>query len=77
MSETNTAPVMNASQRSQTPTLPIAVTLGDASGIGPEIVLKACAQLGGQYEHLVIGDRQWIAREAAGREAAKAPVRLK
>jgi len=66
MSGTHTAsPLMNPSQANPTAPLPIAVTLGDASGIGPEIVLKACAQLTRQYELLVIGDRQWIAREAA------------
>jgi 4-hydroxythreonine-4-phosphate dehydrogenase len=58
------SPLMNPSQPSATAPLPIAVTLGDASGIGPEIVLKACAELAGKYELLVIGDRQWIAREA-------------
>jgi 4-hydroxythreonine-4-phosphate dehydrogenase len=54
----NTPASPHASER------PIAVTLGDASGIGPEIVLKACQQLGPKANLLIIGDRDWITREA-------------
>ncbi|MEN9774984.1 MAG: 4-hydroxythreonine-4-phosphate dehydrogenase 2 [Pseudomonadota bacterium] len=43
----------------------IGLTLGDASGIGPEIVLKACAALSAEFDLRVIGDRRWLAREAA------------
>lgn len=43
---------------------PIGISFGDASGIGPEIVLKACASLAGEIDLLVIGDREWLTREA-------------
>src|SRR5690606_31127144 len=47
-------------------TRPIAITMGDPCGIGPEIVLKACADasLGGLALR-VVGDARWLAREAA------------
>lgn len=44
---------------------PIAITMGDACGIGPEIVLKACADRSLQVPLRVIGDARWLAREAA------------
>lgn len=47
---------------------PIAVTLGDPNGIGPEIVLKACAAPGLEpalrERLLVVGDPALLAREA-------------
>jgi 4-hydroxythreonine-4-phosphate dehydrogenase len=51
-----------------TPPPPVAITMGDACGIGPEIVLKACAALariGGAPRVLVYGDPGLLAREAA------------
>jgi len=45
--------------------LPIAVTMGDACGIGPEIVLKACADPSLATPLRVAGDARWLAREAA------------
>lgn len=77
-----TSPVMSSDLPSSGPppsgppppdTLPIAVTLGDPNGIGPEIVLKACARReadGGLEEALrkrllVVGDPAVLAREAA------------
>jgi 4-hydroxythreonine-4-phosphate dehydrogenase len=48
--------------------LPVAITMGDACGIGPEIVLKACATLGrrpGAAMPLVYGDPGVLARQAA------------
>jgi len=44
---------------------PIGLTFGDASGIGPEIVLKACAALSAEFDLRVIGDKRWLEREAA------------
>jgi 4-hydroxythreonine-4-phosphate dehydrogenase len=55
----------NASLLPSNASRPIALSFGDASGIGPEIVLKACAQLGREHNLLVVGDREWLAREAA------------
>jgi 4-hydroxythreonine-4-phosphate dehydrogenase len=43
---------------------PIGLTLGDPAGIGPEIVLKSCARLAGEFPLAVIGDPGWIAAEA-------------
>jgi hypothetical protein len=43
---------------------PIAITLGDACGIGPEIVLKAFAT-GLPAPCVVVGDAAFLAREAA------------
>ncbi|MDT3678627.1 MAG: 4-hydroxythreonine-4-phosphate dehydrogenase PdxA [Burkholderiaceae bacterium] len=45
--------------------LPLVVTMGDACGIGPEIVLKACADRSLAAPLRVVGDAQWLAREAA------------
>jgi 4-hydroxythreonine-4-phosphate dehydrogenase len=47
----------------QVSTRPIAITLGDACGIGPEIVLKAFAS-GLSVPAVVIGDPSFLAREA-------------
>ncbi len=54
---------------------PIAVTMGDACGIGPEIVLKACADPSLAGPLLVVGDPDWFAREAA-RLSLPPPARL-
>jgi 4-hydroxythreonine-4-phosphate dehydrogenase len=56
--------------------LPIALTMGDPCGIGPEIVLKACAALAGAAGApalLVYGDAGVLEREAA---ALALPVRI-
>jgi 4-hydroxythreonine-4-phosphate dehydrogenase len=72
---------MTASPRApaQPPRAPIAVTIGDPCGIGPEIVLKACADLRLAPELrerlLVVGDRGLLAREAA-RLRLPMPARL-
>ena len=72
-----TSPVMSSGGPPSAPlsadALPIAVTLGDPNGIGPEIVLKACAQReadggladGLRKRLLVVGDPAVLAREAA------------
>ncbi len=39
--------------------------MGDACGIGPEIVLKACADPPPGIELRVVGDARWLEREAA------------
>ncbi|RPH60173.1 MAG: 4-hydroxythreonine-4-phosphate dehydrogenase PdxA, partial [Burkholderiales bacterium] len=44
---------------------PIAITLGDPCGIGPEIVLKACADRSVALPLRVVGDTGLLAREAA------------
>ena len=48
--------------------LPIALTLGDPAGIGPEIVLKACADPALEPELrdrlLVVGDPVLVARDS-------------
>jgi len=44
---------------------PIAITLGDPCGIGPEIVLKACADRSIAVPLRVVGDAGMLAREAA------------
>ncbi len=43
---------------------PIAITIGDACGIGPEIVLAACAERSLPMPLRVIGDTALLAREA-------------
>jgi len=48
-----------------TDSLPLVVTMGDACGIGPEIVLKACADRSLDVPLRVVGDAHWLAREAA------------
>ena len=62
-----------------TDTVPIAVTMGDACGIGPEIVLKACAAratVPGAPTLVVYGDPGVLAREARalGLDAEPVPV---
>jgi len=54
---------------------PIALTLGDPCGIGPEIVLKACADRSITTPLRVIGDAGLLAREAA-RLGLGLPARL-
>jgi 4-hydroxythreonine-4-phosphate dehydrogenase len=54
---------MNAARRAEAPP-PIAITLGDACGIGPEIILKAFAA-GLPAPCIVIGDAGLLARESA------------
>ena len=44
---------------------PIAITIGDACGIGPEIVLAACADRSLSMPLRVVGDGALLAREAA------------
>jgi len=50
----------------------IAVTMGDPAGIGPEVIVKALAQLGGAAEWIVVGHEPVM--RAAGLPAA-IPVR--
>jgi 4-hydroxythreonine-4-phosphate dehydrogenase len=38
--------------------------MGDPAGIGPEIVLKACQQLAGEIDLVVVGDPVWLNRES-------------
>lgn len=54
-------------------TAPIAITMGDACGIGPEIVLKACAALDPAVPRVVYGDPGVLARQA---EALRLPLRV-
>jgi hypothetical protein len=44
--------------------LPVAITMGDACGIGPEIVLKACAERGDGSPRVVYGDPDRLERTA-------------
>ena len=46
-------------------TLPLAITMGDACGIGPEIVLKCFADDAFDGDAVVVGDAGILAREAA------------
>jgi len=57
------APALDAIAASTSP--PIAITMGDACGIGPEIVLKACADRSLELPLRVVGDARWLAREAS------------
>jgi 4-hydroxythreonine-4-phosphate dehydrogenase len=51
----------------RSPPLPrIAVSLGDPSGIGPEVTARALAALRGELTPYVFGDRRLFARELAG-----------
>ena len=56
----------------------IAITMGDAAGVGPEIIVKAFARLAGTgwCRPLVVGDARRLARAAAitGVAAAVVPV---
>jgi 4-hydroxythreonine-4-phosphate dehydrogenase len=57
---------MAASSEASAAVRPIAVTLGDPCGIGPEIVLKACAERSPAMPPLhIVGDAALLAREAA------------
>lgn len=47
------------------PPRPLAITMGDAAGIGPEIIIKAFAA-GQAQDCVVVGDAQIIAAAAAG-----------
>lgn len=49
--------------------------MGDACGIGPEIVLKACADVPPDLPLRVVGDARWLAREAA-RLSLPVPARI-
>ena len=49
----------------RTPSLPLAVTMGDPSGIGPEIVAAALATRRQDARHLVIGSAAVMKRAAA------------
>lgn len=46
------------------PRTPIGITQGDPAGIGPEIVLKACAALDKEIALVVIGDPGWLGQQA-------------
>ncbi|HEY2358810.1 MAG TPA: 4-hydroxythreonine-4-phosphate dehydrogenase, partial [Phenylobacterium sp.] len=46
---------------------PLALTLGDPAGVGPEIIVKAWNELrGGGPPFLVVGDYQALASASAG-----------
>ncbi len=49
---------------------PIAISMGDPCGIGPEIVVKACASLGAAAQPLVIGSAARLAQAASICEVA-------
>ncbi len=44
--------------------LPLAVTMGDPAGIGPEIVVRALAAMPAADRPVVVGDPAWLARIA-------------
>src|SRR5947209_6864452 len=52
------------------------ITLGDVSGIGPEIVARAWPQLPGLCQPIVVGDSGWLSRGVAlvGGKAAVVPI---
>ena len=54
---------------------PVAITMGDACGIGPEIVLKACAALG-DAPRVVYGDAGVLERQARALGLALAVERV-
>lgn len=62
--------------------LPVAITMGDACGIGPEIVLKACARLADTPDShdlppcIVYGDLAILVREARALGLPLAPVEV-
>ena len=45
---------------------PLAVTLGDPSGVGPEITVKAWAAIGQDHPFVVYGDAEALLRAAGG-----------
>lgn len=55
---------------------PIAVTMGDPCGIGPEILLKAFARHSRPDSLIAVGDPKWLEREA-GRLRLPAPARMR
>lgn len=52
---------------------PIAITLGDAAGVGPEIILKLCAE-GLDYPVVVYGDAGVLRRTAQALDIAAPPI---
>jgi 4-hydroxythreonine-4-phosphate dehydrogenase len=58
-----------------TSTAPIAITMGDPCGIGPEILLKAIAKAPNPQALVAVGDPQWLAAEAM-RLKLPAPPRI-
>lgn len=48
----------------QRDTRPIAVTMGDACGIGPEILVKAFAQHPDPHSLIAVGDPRWLTEQA-------------
>lgn len=58
-----------------TSTAPIAITMGDPCGIGPEILLKAIAKAPNPQALVAVGDPQWLAAEAM-RLQLPAPPRI-
>lgn len=54
---------------------PIAITMGDPCGIGPEILLKAIAQAPNPQALIAVGDPHWLAAEAL-RLRLPAPPRI-
>jgi 4-hydroxythreonine-4-phosphate dehydrogenase len=66
--------MMNAQHTADLPLL--AITMGDPSGIGPEIVLKALSDpvLAGRCRPLIVGDRQILARASGWEDIPALPV---
>ena len=58
-----------------TSSAPIAITMGDPCGIGPEILLKAIAKAPNPQALVAVGDPQWLAAEAM-RLQLPAPPRI-
>ena len=58
-----------------TSTAPIAITMGDPCGIGPEILLKAITKAPNPQALVAVGDPQWLAAEAM-RLQLPAPPRI-
>jgi len=50
--------------KSPLPNLKIGLTLGDPSGIGPQIAARAVSALGGEFDFVIIGDRRVFDRVA-------------
>ncbi|WP_372343484.1 hypothetical protein [Streptomyces sp. KL116D] len=53
------------------PAAPLALTLGDPAGIGPEIVVRACADPARTAPVVVIGDLQHVSRPGGGARTAR------
>lgn len=45
--------------------IPLAITMGDPAGVGPEVLLRACAELAGELPLLAVAHRGVLARVAA------------